>query len=63
MDGQPGHLPRGSPTHLRQHGTFCFFFTKCLHKVQTFREKDGLSRPAGGEIPFRVRDCVTRVIY
>jgi len=38
------------------------FFTKCLHVVQTFREKGGLFRPAGGEISFRVRDRVTPVI-
>jgi len=38
-----------------------FFFTKILHKVQNFREKDGIFRPAGGEISFRVRDRVSPV--
>jgi len=39
----------------------CFFFTKHLHNVQMFCEKDGSFRPAGGDINFRVRDRVAPV--
>jgi hypothetical protein len=35
------------------------FFTKFLHVVQKFREKDGLFRPAGGEVHLQVENCVS----
>jgi hypothetical protein len=37
------------------------FFIKHLHNVQMFYEKDGVFRPDGGDINFRVRDRVSRV--
>jgi len=37
------------------------FFTKMLHSVQHFCEKENFFRPAGGDIPHQTRDHLIHV--
>ena len=50
------------PIRLRQHGTSFSFSRKVGSLSQLFVKKNGLFRPAGGEMSFQVSDCVTPVI-
>jgi hypothetical protein len=51
-----------SPIRLRQHGTRFIFFTKILHKVQNFCEKEWKSSALPEAIsPVKIRDRLPHV--
>ncbi|GEM_PF-696929 len=63
MGTQTGHLTGWKPDSPAAAWCFFAFFTKIsAHRAKIFVKKNEIFCPAGGEIRFRIRDRVTRVI-
>jgi len=58
---QTGRLTRWKPDSPAAAWYFFVFLQKICTKCKFFARKDGIFRPAGGDISFRGRDRVTRV--